>query len=172
MIPCYIGLGSNLDNPARQLLVALKGMQTMAASRLTHCSSFYQSRPMGPPDQPDYVNAVARLETSLSAMELLRALQALEKASGRVRSLRWGARTLDLDVLLYGDQVIHNEALTVPHYGIAEREFVLCPLQEIAPQLVLPDGRSLAELVASCPVQGMQVIRQQAEVWTSLAGSV
>ena len=114
---------------------------------------------MGPQDQPDYVNAVAKLKTSLSAIELLDALQAIEQAQGRVRKEnRWGPRTLDLDIILYSDHRIDNDRLTIPHYGMKEREFVLYPLHEISPQLQLPDGTLLIEILKDCDKKGLTVI--------------
>jgi 2-amino-4-hydroxy-6-hydroxymethyldihydropteridine diphosphokinase len=105
---------------------------------------------MGPQDQPDYVNAVMAVETDLTPLELLRALQAIENQHGRVRiGARWGARTLDLDLLLYGDQLINHPDLTVPHSGITERAFVLYPLHEIAPQLIIPNKGKLVDLLAN-----------------------
>jgi len=156
----YIGLGSNLSQPRLQLENARQAMQSLASTREIVCSSYYRSAPMGPADQPDYVNAVAALETALDPLELLHALQAIENAQGRVRTgQRWGARTLDLDILLYGDEIIDHPELKVPHPGISQREFVLYPLQEIAPEnLVIPGLGSLAELVASCPTRGLNRI--------------
>ena len=112
---------------------------------------------MGPQDQPDYVNAVMAVKTSLSAMTLLRRLQKIELDQGRVRKgERWGARTLDLDILLYGEQVIDLPDLIVPHYGLAERAFVVYPLQEIAPIIQIPGKGSIADLVSLCPLAGLE----------------
>ncbi|HHJ81150.1 MAG TPA: 2-amino-4-hydroxy-6-hydroxymethyldihydropteridine diphosphokinase [Candidatus Tenderia electrophaga] len=149
-VTAYIGLGSNLDNPVDQIRAALRELNKLPQSRLLLQSSLYQSAPMGPPDQPDYINAVAALETHLLADELLSALQMLESQHQRVRQTRWGPRTLDLDLLLYGDQVINSEHLVVPHPGLAERLFVLQPLFEIAPLLVLPNNQAVAELFKQC----------------------
>ncbi|WKE66308.1 2-amino-4-hydroxy-6-hydroxymethyldihydropteridine diphosphokinase [Gallaecimonas kandeliae] len=143
----FIGLGANLDAPARQLWQALHHLAALPQSRLLQCSSFYASKPMGPQDQPDYVNAVAVLETGLEPLALLDALQAIEERQGRVRQRRWGERTLDLDLLLFGDQRLDLPRLQVPHYGLKDRDFVLLPLWELAPELVLPDGQPLAALV-------------------------
>ncbi|MDF2177806.1 2-amino-4-hydroxy-6-hydroxymethyldihydropteridine diphosphokinase [Aliiglaciecola sp. CAU 1673] len=173
MISCYIGMGANLDDPQKQLQEALRALRRLPDSHLADCSSFYASKPMGPQDQPDYVNAVARLDTRLAPLALLDALQAIEQEQGRVRkSERWGARTLDLDLLLYGDLVVNSERLTLPHYGMREREFVLHPLLEIAPELVLPDGQLLNNLARQCPKNGLMVIRQRSDIWNSLPGSV
>lgn len=152
----YIGLGSNLDDPITQVTTALAELDAVALSHVRRASSLYRSDPMGPPDQPDYINAVAELETGLEPLALLHALQAIEQAHQRVRLQRWGARTLDLDLLLYGDSRIDLAKLTVPHPGIAERNFVLLPLAEIAPDLVLPGLGSLAALLANCPLSGIE----------------
>lgn len=147
----YLGLGSNLDNPVAQIHAArvsvaeLPGIKEQAFSRL------YQSPPMGPSDQPDYVNAVMSIETRLSPFELLHSLQRIESNQGRVRNgQRWGARTIDLDILLFQQQIIHTAELIVPHPGISERAFVLNPLHEIAPDLVIPGKGALADLLANC----------------------
>lgn len=144
----FIGLGSNLDDPRSQLLAALDQLAAIPGTRLVAVSSIYQSAPVGPPDQPDYLNAVAELATSLAPEALLDALQAIETKQGRVRGRRWGERTLDLDLLLYGDQTIESERLVVPHPQMKQRAFVLIPLQEIAPGLSFPDGESIVEAVS------------------------
>ena len=154
---CYIGLGANLDEPVAQLQQAVQALQQLAGSTLVAVSGFYGSKPMGPQDQPDYVNAVAAIDTTLTAEQLLDALQQIEQQQGRQRKAeRWGPRTLDLDILLYGNQVIATERLTVPNYGLRVREFVLYPLYEIAPQLNLPDGTVLSSLLAQVPQNGLQ----------------
>lgn len=147
----FIGLGSNLANPEQQLRGALKSMDAVAQTRVLRCSSFYLSAPVGPGDQPDYVNAVAELETGLDAEALLDALQAIEADHGRERSVRWGARTLDLDILLFGQETIRTDRLQIPHPRIGERNFVLVPLAELAPALTLPTGESIQELLRACP---------------------
>lgn len=153
----YIGLGSNLAEPRLQLQAALDAMAALPASYLAAISSFYASDPLGPPDQPRYVNAVAALDTNLQPLELLDALQRIELEQGRVRKAeRWGPRTLDLDILLFGQQRITQERLTVPHYHMHARAFVLYPLAEIAADLQLPDGRPLASLLAACPFAGLE----------------
>lgn len=156
MVRAYIGLGSNLDDPVRQLHRALASLAQLPHSRLAGCSRFYRSAPLGPQDQPDYVNAVAALDTSLPAEALLDALQTIETAQGRVRLRRWGPRTLDLDLLLYGNEVLATSRLSVPHPGLSERNFVLYPLYELAPDLRLPDGRALAELLVRCDAAGLE----------------
>lgn len=145
----YIGLGSNLSNPRVQVSHAAKEIANISSSHVIALSALYLSKPMGPQDQSDYINAVIALETSLSALQLLDSLQAIENAAGRVRKdNRWGARILDCDILLFGNESIENDRLTVPHYGMKVREFVLLPLAEIAPNLHLPDGTSI-NLLAS-----------------------
>ncbi|MEQ1621134.1 MAG: 2-amino-4-hydroxy-6-hydroxymethyldihydropteridine diphosphokinase [Methylococcales bacterium] len=160
-VRAFIGLGSNLAMPSQQItqartaIAATNGIQELAFS------SLYKSAPMGPQDQPDYVNAVMAIATDLSPLELLKILQRIEHEHGRVRNgERWGPRTLDLDLLLYGDQQIQVPDLTVPHVGIAEREFVLYPLYEIAPDLTVPGKGSLSDLVANCPLRGLQRLTQ------------
>ncbi|MFP3874442.1 MAG: 2-amino-4-hydroxy-6-hydroxymethyldihydropteridine diphosphokinase [Thiohalophilus sp.] len=150
MIDSYIALGSNLDNPLAQVRQAIAELAQLRASRLRAASSLYRSAPMGPADQPDYINAVVALETELSPHALLDALQAIEQAHGRVRDgERWGPRSLDLDVLLYGEETINDQRLTIPHPGMTERAFVLFPLQEIvAPDFTISGHGSLQALLS------------------------
>lgn len=156
-VRAYVGLGSNLDGPAKRLCRAFEALAALPATALIARSSLYRSAPMGPADQPDYVNAVAALDTELAPEALLDALQAIERTQGRVRGPeRWGPRTLDLDLLLYGQRRIDTPRLQVPHPGLGERNFVLYPLQEIAPELRLPDGRTLASAVVACPREGLE----------------
>jgi 2-amino-4-hydroxy-6-hydroxymethyldihydropteridine diphosphokinase len=151
-VRAFIGLGSNLQEPVEQLRRALQALARISGCTLETHSRLYRSRPMGPQDQPAYVNAVAQLSTVLAPPDLLDRLQALELAQGRERSAqRWGPRTLDLDILLYGDRRIELPRLRVPHPGLASREFVLYPLLEIAgPDLTVPGLGRLGELVARC----------------------
>jgi len=156
-ITAYIGLGSNLADPAVQIKAARQEIAALANVQELAFSSLYQSPPMGPQDQPDYVNAVMAIATTLPALTLLHCLQNIEHEKGRVRTgERWGARTLDLDLLLYGDQQIAVPDLIVPHAGLSERSFVLYPLYEIAPQLRVPGKGKLADLVAQCPPAGLK----------------
>lgn len=134
----YIGLGSNLGDPEQYIHAALEELGDIPDTRLVNSSSLYRSAPLGPGDQPDYINAVAELETTLPAMLLLQRLQDIEQKHGRTRDRHWGPRTLDLDLLLYGDMKIDIDALTVPHPGISMRNFVLCPLIEINPGISIP----------------------------------
>ncbi|MFC5695047.1 2-amino-4-hydroxy-6-hydroxymethyldihydropteridine diphosphokinase [Pseudomonas sp. GCM10022186] len=153
----YIGLGSNLAEPVSQLRGALAALADLPQTRLAAVSSLYASDPLGPPDQPRYVNAVAALDTGLTPLQLLDELQAIELAQGRVRKdERWGPRTLDLDILLFGQRRIDEPRLQVPHYHMHARAFVLYPLAEIAGDLRLPDGGSLQELLDACPFEGLE----------------
>ncbi|MBS7821491.1 2-amino-4-hydroxy-6-hydroxymethyldihydropteridine diphosphokinase [Wohlfahrtiimonas chitiniclastica] len=142
----YIALGANLENPVAQLTTALEEIAQLPNTSIIQCSKFYRTKPIGPA-QPDIINAVIALQTALSPYELLHALQAIELKHGRTRTVRFGARTLDLDVLLYEDWVNDDSALIVPHPRMHERNFVLIPLYEIAPDLILPQG-AIADLIA------------------------
>lgn len=126
--------------------MALLALNALPSTQLVATSHFYQSQPLGPQDQPDYVNAVAYVQTELAPLALLDALQQIEQQQGRIRLRRWGERTLDLDILLFNDEIIQTARLTVPHYDMQNREFVIVSLYEIAPDLILPDGVPLAEL--------------------------
>ena len=152
----YIGIGSNLGDPFSQIARAVDSLRHIPATTLKSCSSLYRNPPMGPPDQPDYVNAVARVDTQLGARALLVHMQSIERAQGRTRDgMRWGPRLIDLDLLVYGDARIAEDQLQVPHPGIAERPFVLVPLHEIAPDLVIPGHASLSTLLAAVDATGM-----------------
>lgn len=158
-VRCYLGLGSNLNNPVKQLHSAIKGISHIPDTALISQSHFYQSAPLYPPAQPDYINAVAAIDTQLSAHRLLQYLQKIEREHGRIRTtVRFGARTLDLDLLLYGNRVINTPKLVVPHPGITTRNFVLYPLFEIAPDLCLPSGTPLKDLLSHCPKKGLSII--------------
>ena len=148
-VAAYIGLGSNLADPRAQVERALDALGGMPDSRLVRRSSLYASAPWGVVEQPEFINAVAHVDTRLPADELIRALLAIERAAGRERDgTRWGPRILDLDLLLYGDCVIDEPGLRVPHPHLHERAFVLLPLAEIAPQIVLPQLGRVAALAA------------------------
>ena len=151
--PAYIGLGSNLQSPAQQLDSAMDLLASIPHTRLIAKSSMYRSAPFGGIEQPDFINAVAALLTRLSAHELLGELQAIESRRGRERdAVRWGPRVLDLDLLVFSNQVIGDRGIDVPHPGIAERNFVLLPLREVAPCLEIPGlGR-----VDSLPVNAQE----------------
>lgn len=156
MIRVYLALGSNLAQPLDQVNAALAALAALPQTQLVTCSSFYRSMPLGPQDQPDYLNAVVALDTTLAPEALLDATQAIEQQQGRVRKAeRWGPRTLDLDMLLYGDQVINTPRLTVPHYDMMNREFMLYPLAEIAPDLIFPDGTVLTQHLTGIDRNGL-----------------
>ncbi|MDO8843769.1 MAG: 2-amino-4-hydroxy-6-hydroxymethyldihydropteridine diphosphokinase [Methylicorpusculum sp.] len=153
----YIGLGSNLDDPVQQIKSARAAIAAIDKISEVAFSSLYRSLPMGPQDQPDYVNAVMSVSTDLEPFELLRCLQAIEHEQGRVRTgLRWGARTLDLDLLIYDQMQLADPVLTLPHSGLADRAFVLYPLHEIAPDLLVPGYGPLTTLLEHCPQVGLQ----------------
>lgn len=154
----YIAVGSNLNDPVAQTKKAIEALKTLPKTQFIAASSLYSSAPMGPEDQPDYINAVVAIETELAPDELLNSTQQIELLHGRVRKEeRWGPRTLDLDIILYGNEMIATERLTIPHYGMKEREFVLYPLYEIAPELILPDGTELAALLKSIDKNGLSI---------------
>ncbi|WP_447881433.1 2-amino-4-hydroxy-6-hydroxymethyldihydropteridine diphosphokinase [Serratia fonticola] len=161
MIRVYIALGSNLAQPLQQVNTALEALEHIPRTRLIACSPLYRTKPLGPQNQPDYLNAVVALDTQLPPEQLLDHTQAIERNQGRVRKdERWGPRTLDLDMMLYGDLVIDTDRLTVPHYGLKQREFMLYPLADIAPDLVFPDGETLAECLQRVPKNGMTLWHQ------------
>ncbi|MGZ0785704.1 2-amino-4-hydroxy-6-hydroxymethyldihydropteridine diphosphokinase [Pseudomonas saponiphila] len=152
----YIGMGSNLAAPEEQLLSAIEALAQLPASQLRGVSAFYQSDSLLP-GQPRYTNAVAALDSNLEPLVLLDALQAIENQQGRERNERWGPRTLDLDILLFGDRLLDEPRLKVPHYHMHARPFVLYPLAELAPaELRLADGRTLKALLDACPFVGLE----------------
>ncbi|WP_064525069.1 2-amino-4-hydroxy-6-hydroxymethyldihydropteridine diphosphokinase [Escherichia sp. B1147] len=149
MTVAYIAIGSNLASPLEQVNAAIKALADIPESSILAISSFYRTPPLGPQDQPDYLNAAVALETTLAPEELLNHTQRIELQQGRVRKAeRWGPRTLDLDIMLFGNETINTERLTVPHYDMKNRGFMLWPLFEIAPELVFPDGETLQILLA------------------------
>ncbi len=151
-IDAYIGLGSNLADPQAQVRTALAELDEISNTNLVKASSLYVSKPMGPSDQPDYINAVAKISTQLSPEELLTALQEIEQDHQRKRKQeRWGPRTLDLDIIMYGEQQMDTKKLQIPHYGVAVREFVLVPLQELQADLYIPGKGAVADLIDKLP---------------------
>ena len=154
MIKVYIGLGSNLENPSQQILSARADIAVFAEE--IGFSSLYRSPPMDGMKQPDYINAVMAINTELPPLDLVHKLQKVENRHGRVRLERWGARTLDLDLLLYGDETINLPDLIVPHLGLAKRAFVLYPLAEISPELMIPTQGAISDLIAHCPLSGLE----------------
>ncbi len=164
-IQAFIGLGSNLQNPLQQVNDAIAELNELADIQVVQVSRWYRSRALmsdeqravgqTAEEQPDFINGVARVKTRLDAHTLLDQLQAIENTHNRERNIRWDARTLDLDLLLYGDETINSERLQVPHPGIAERNFVLYPLADLDADLVLPMGIPLASLLARSTVDGL-----------------
>jgi len=154
MADAYIALGSNLDNPHEQLDRALESLAQHAAIELIAVSSRYQTPPIGP-QQPDFINAAAQLRTTLTPIMLLDALQDIEQQQKRRRSVHWGPRTLDLDILLYDNLVLDSKRLSIPHKLMTERAFVLVPLADIGADLTLPAGETVAQLLTNCSQQGI-----------------
>lgn len=157
MMRVYVALGSNLADPMHQVQAALDALAVIPDTALVTTSAFYRTPPYGPPDQPDYLNAAVLLTTSLSPEALLDHTQRIELEQGRVRKdERWGPRTLDLDIMLFGDLTLNTPRLIVPHYDIAHRAFMLVPLLEIAPNLTFPDGTAAAEMLAKLDTSAIQ----------------
>ena len=156
MTIAYIGLGSNLDSPRQHIVTAFSALAALPATALTRRSSLYKSKPVGPRDQADFINAVAELETGLLPLALLDGLQVIEDRHGRARGRRWGPRTLDLDLLLYGAETINSERLTVPHPEMLKRAFVLAPLVEIRADCALPGGGALNGHLAALDRAGLE----------------
>jgi 2-amino-4-hydroxy-6-hydroxymethyldihydropteridine diphosphokinase len=157
-VHAFIALGSNLDQPVKQLVDAMYALDGLPGTQVLRTSQMYANPPMGPQDQPDYVNAVALISTSLTPGALLQALKGLEQSAGRLSTKAWGARVLDLDILTYGEMTMNTPTLTIPHPGIAKRRFVLAPWHEIAPDTRLPDGRLIAELLSSAPEHPLHIV--------------
>ncbi len=157
-VAAYVGLGSNLEEPIAQVRAGIAALAALPDTRNLRCSSLYVSAPVGVGRQPDYINAVCRIETALDPGSLMQRLLEIEKSHGRRRGPERGApRTLDLDLLLYGERVIHERDLTVPHPRVRERAFVLVPLSELDPTLVVPEQGSVASLLSACA--GQRVLR-------------
>lgn len=151
----FIGLGANIGDPLAQIRRALSILAAMPRTRLLRQSSLYRNPPVGYLDQPEFVNAVAEIETRLTPRDLLDRLLALERAHGRVRDYPNAPRTLDLDILLYGEREMHEPGLTIPHPRMLERAFVLVPLAEIAPDAIVPGSGRIADLVRSVDPSGL-----------------
>lgn len=151
----YLGLGSNLNSPARQIKTALKAIAKLPGTQLVRCAPWYQSIAIGPGNQPRYINTVVAIDTVLKPRPLLQALQQIEQQQGRKRIVRWGPRTLDIDILLYARLALNTQQLKIPHPRLRERNFVLYPLADIAPDLNLPDGSPLARLLANSSPEGI-----------------
>ena len=148
-----------MGNPGQHINSALKSLGEIQSTRIMRTSSLYKSKPVGPQDQADYINAVTKLDTKLGALELLNQLQSIENNHGRVRKEHWGPRTLDLDILMFGDEIINNSSLTVPHPEIANRCFVLVPLAEIEPDCVIPELGNVQELIKNVDQEGLEIIQ-------------
>lgn len=156
MTRVYLAIGSNLASPLDQVNAALAALAEIPESQLVAVSDFYRTPPLGPQDQPDYLNAAVALETTLAPEALLNHTQRIELQQGRERKAhRWGPRTLDLDIMLFGDMQIDTPRLTVPHYEMKNRAFMLLPLAQIAPDLRFPDGDNLSELLANLDLCGI-----------------
>ncbi|NBD00337.1 2-amino-4-hydroxy-6-hydroxymethyldihydropteridine diphosphokinase [Atlantibacter hermannii] len=156
MTRVYLAIGSNLASPLEQVNAALAALADIPESQLVAVSDFYRTPPLGPQDQPDYLNAAVALETTLAPEVLLDHTQRIERQQGRERKAhRWGPRTLDLDIMLFGEMQIATPRLTVPHYDMKNRAFMLLPLAQIAPDLRFPDGDKLSVLLANLDHSGI-----------------
>ncbi|MCR3756036.1 MAG: 2-amino-4-hydroxy-6- hydroxymethyldihydropteridine diphosphokinase [Sodalis sp. Psp] len=152
----WLALGSNLSEPLQQAGAALDALAKLLHTQLVACSSYYRSRPLGPQDQPDFLNAVVALDTALTPEELLDHIQSIESLQGRTRKThRWGPRVLDLDILLFGNRTVTTSQLVVPHYDMYNREFMLYPLAELDPNLHFPDGNSLTDRLQQISRNGL-----------------
>lgn len=158
-MPAYVGIGSNLDDPPAQVALAFDRLGRLANCRLMARSRLYRTRPLGPQDQPEFVNAAAGMLTTLSARELLGALKELERTLGRAQPiLRWGPRRIDLDLLMYSDLRVTERDLVLPHTGLTERNFVLYPLRDIAPEVIVPGHGSVEALAARVGPDGLALL--------------
>jgi 2-amino-4-hydroxy-6-hydroxymethyldihydropteridine diphosphokinase len=163
----YIGLGSNLsskleshtESPRQHITTAIYSLGKIQSTRMISASSLYKSKPLGPQDQDDYINAVVKMETELEPLKLLDALQAIENEHGRVRNERWGPRTLDLDILMFGEEIIQSERLTIPHVEMMNRSFVLVPLVEIDCDCVIPGKGLISDLLSEINQDGLEVLQ-------------
>lgn len=153
----YIGIGSNLDTPKSQVERALSALAAHRDIDIEKVSNLYLSKAIGPDNQPDYVNGAVHIKTTLSPMTLLDTLQDIEQQQGRIRNERWGARTLDLDILLYQNHTIDTDRLTIPHPELANRNFVILPLLDIDTKLTLPNGQKIADIL---PIIGAENIKK------------
>lgn len=162
----FVSLGANLDEPAVQLKEAVRRLKKVPGLHFHGISSFYLTEPLGPVEQPQFVNAVAEWRTRLSPMEILASILQVEEEMGRKRTIRWGPRRIDIDLLLYAGRTIESPGLRVPHPSMHERRFVLEPLAELAPEIIHPSsGKTAAQLLSELPVGGTWIKRLD-EQWT------
>jgi len=159
MTIAFIGLGSNIKSPKQQIKSAIKSIEGIALTQVLKVSSLYKSKPIGPQNQNDYINAVAKIDTDLMPLELLECMQDIENQQGRIRKEHWGPRTLDLDILMFGEEIIKDDKLTIPHAEIENRSFVLAPLAEIAPNCLIPDKGMARDLLAIIGQEDLEIIR-------------
>ena len=159
MTIAYIGLGSNMKSPKRQIESAIKSIEEMTTIQVLKVSSLYKSKPIGPQDQDDYINAVAKIGTDLMPHELLECMQSIENKQGRIRKERWGPRTLDLDILMFGDEIIKDDKLTIPHLDIENRSFVLAPLAEIDFDCLIPGKGKARDLLTIIGQEDLEIIQ-------------
>ena len=152
----YIGLGSNIEQPYLQIKKAMMALDNLSGTKVLSNSGYFTSKPMGPEDQPDYVNAVVEIQTTMEAAELLQQCQLIEQQQGRIKNRHWGERTIDLDILLYADQKIDTSDLTVPHPGICQRDFVYLPLLKINSEIEVPAKGMLHDIVQSAESQTLK----------------
>jgi 2-amino-4-hydroxy-6-hydroxymethyldihydropteridine diphosphokinase len=156
--PAYVGIGSNLNQPQARVVEAFERLCELRGTRVEVRSRLYRTHPMGPQDQPDFVNAAAGLLTNLAAREMLAALLDIERAMGRDRGVRWGPRIIDLDLLCMPGEVIDEPGLTLPHPGVSVRNFVLYPLRDIAPTLLIPGHGNVMDLSSRVDAAGISVL--------------
>jgi len=161
-VRAFVALGSNLDDPASQVHRGVRALSRLPKTKLGRCSSLYATAPVGPIDQPDFINAVCEIETMLPVQDLMNALFDIERDAGRRRDVPGGPRTLDLDLLLYGDFVSDGAGLTVPHPRMHERAFVLYPLDEVDPDIEIPGRGRLASLLPGCAGQAIRRLASRA----------
>lgn len=161
MTRCFIAIGSNLQQPLDQVNRAVTEIAALSGCSLQAVSPWYRSSAIGPGTQPDYINGVIELDCNQSPRALLRLLQSIENLHQRKRAQHWGPRTLDLDVLIYGESIVDDPDLTIPHPRMLDRIFVLYPLMDIAPDLILHNGLAVSEFITSCPSTGLHLVQDE-----------
>lgn len=152
-------LGSNMVSPSQHIITAIQSLGEIQSARMISASSLYKSKPLGPQEQDDYINAVVQVETEQEPLALLDTLQVIEKEHGRVRNERWGPRTLDLDILMFGEEIIQNDRLTIPHSEMVNRSFVLVPLAEIDCNCVIPGKGAISDLLLRIDTEGLEILQ-------------